>query len=100
MASESSSSDSDDVFVHKKARVVKWSDDESSDDERAWPCHDEGVHAAGLGVRVWLAQRARAPRSEPVPAAPSGGAAGVGGAGAAVRPACISKGEHSSPFHT
>jgi hypothetical protein len=33
MASESSSSDSDDVFVHKKARVVKWSDDESSGDD-------------------------------------------------------------------
>ena len=33
MVSESSSSDSDDVFVHKKARVVKWSDDESSGDD-------------------------------------------------------------------
>ena len=56
MVSESSSSDSDDVFVHKKARVVKWSDDESSGDDAplasAAARHDEnrGVERNGRGV--------------------------------------------------
>ena len=35
MVSSDSDSDSDDWLVHKTVRTVRWSDDESSDDEPA-----------------------------------------------------------------